>query len=795
MASPFVSFRKNQKVLLAVFGVLIMLAFVLGDPIARTIGRVKGPENPVIVETRFGKLTQSELTSLVQQREIVNAFLQQIVRATVEAQVQKGVVDPRNQMQVFEQIYSFWRTKLLQRTQAAGREESAVDTLVLSKRAEEAGLVVSDDAINALIKQITENSLSSQAIADAIRSLHSGRQMRVAGLFNALRTEMLASEFTELFAQSLSDIPPAQRFEYFARLNRRAKAEVLPLAVADFTSQVKDPTSEELQAFYEANKDRYPDGTSPEPGFKQAKRAAFQYFKADFAQLQEKYKTEVTEAEIQDYYDKNKAQFRAVELPADKDKDEAAAKDEATPGDKPVDGEKPADADKPADEAKPADAPAEKTDASEKPAEPAKEGDKPAAGSPQSRLNKPSATLRFVSTAALVDEPAADAPAAVEKEPAAKETAETDAAAEKPASDEKPAAEKDASATTAETKPEIKYEPLEKVHDSIRDSIAGQKASAKMNEIFDDLNAAMRRYADDMDRYTAGKSTNPALKPPQPFAFAELAKKYGVEAKELPLLTAAEVANEDIGKVRRIVADSRSRFGFRSEGLDEFAFADSLPTYKATRGEDNEGNGYLFWKTQEEASYVPALDKIHDKVVAAWKMIQAREPAMKRANEYALQARSAGKPLKEVFAAQSSLKVAETGPFSWLSIGNVPFDPSAMQPRISQVEGVTNPGDAFMETVFKLAPGEVGAALNHPQDTAYVVQVESYERPLDELRKDYAIEPPMRYLSVALPDQRKIFVAWLQDVNKEAGVHWLRTADTAARRQTGDEAPPDDVDF
>jgi hypothetical protein len=100
-----------------------------------------------------------------------------------------------------------------------------------------------------------------------------------------------------------------------------------------------------------------------------------------------------------------------------------------------------------------------------------------------------------------------------------------------------------------------------------------------------------------------------------------------------------------------------------------------------------------------------------------------------------------------------------------------------------------------METVFKLAPGEVGAALNHPQDTAYVVQVESYERPLDELRKDYAIEPPMRYLSVALPDQRKIFVAWLQDVNKEAGVHWLRTADTAARRQTGDEAPPDDVDF
>jgi hypothetical protein len=342
---------------------------------------------------------------------------------------------------------------------------------------------------------------------------------------------------------------------------------------------------------------------------------------------------------------------------------------------------------------------------------------------------------------------------------------------------------------------EAQFEPLEKVHDTIRDSIAGQKANTHISEIFDELSATMRRYADDMDRYSVGKAKNPALQPPKPFPFAELAKSKGVDAKELPLLTAAETAAEDIGKVRRIVADPRSRFGFRSEPFDEFAFSESLPTYKATTGEDNEGNTYLFWKTQEEAAFVPALDKIREKVVAAWKMIKARDFARKRANEYATQAQAARKPLKEVFASQGNLKVTETAPFSWLSIGTVPFDPAGMQPRISQVSGVDHPGPEFMETVFRLSPGDVGVALNHPEDTAYVVRLVEYERPLDELRKDFAVEPAMRYQLVARPDQRKIYLAWLHDLNTDAAVHWLRAADTAARSRVADDAPPDDIDY
>ena len=84
-------------------------------------------------------------------------------------------------------------------------------------------------------------------LQDVINSLQTGRRVSVARLFDAIRTEMLASKFSEMFRVSLRDVPPAQRFEYFSRLNRRAKAEVMPLAVADFIGQVADPTAEQLQ--------------------------------------------------------------------------------------------------------------------------------------------------------------------------------------------------------------------------------------------------------------------------------------------------------------------------------------------------------------------------------------------------------------------------------------------------------------------------------------------------------------------------------------------------------------------
>ncbi len=354
--------------LLAIVGITAMVAFVFLDPLMRYVGRGQRVDNPVVVETRYGNLTQRELDNMRASRELLAMFLNRLADATVKAQIEKGLRDPRTYEMDVEQLYGFFRQQVME-TGRSGEtsEKAAVETLVLSKKAQQLGLVITDQVINDLLRQITGQALTSadvMAIATGLR----GRELRIGQIFEALRTELLASNFAQLFFQSLSDVPPAQRFEYYSRLNRRAKAEVIPLAVADFIAQVPDPSASELEKFFDEHKNQFPDPTSPDPGFKVPKRAAFQYFKADFAKFTDQFKSEVTDQEIETYYNENKAQFRAIELPSDsseeakKDASNEAgeAKPEASSNDnpeQPKQDDSAASSDAKADEVKPADQP------------------------------------------------------------------------------------------------------------------------------------------------------------------------------------------------------------------------------------------------------------------------------------------------------------------------------------------------------------------------------------------------------------------------------------------------------
>jgi hypothetical protein len=800
VASPFAVFRRNQRVLLAVVAISAMIAFVFLDPVMKYVGgNARRLDNPIVVETKFGALTHGQLESMRASRELVDRFLRAVTQETVIAQLNKGLIDPRLQNQAGTQLYSFWHQTLMGRSKP-GPQESAVETLVMSKQAERLGMVVSDRAINDLIKQITDDSLSSESLQAVIAHLQGGRhRVSVARLFDAIRTEMLASKLSQLFFQSLRDVPPAERFELYESLNRHAKAEILPLAVSSFVSQVSaEPTAEQLRAFYDEHKDRYPDPASPEPGFKEPKRASFQYFKADFAKFQEEFKPQVTEAEISAYYDKNKAQFRAVELPPEQGKSEDqpdATKEESNDE---ASTEEPSQ-DAPAKESPKNEEPAKddaKSTGTDKPAAAEKSTDAPA---PQAGLRH--SEMRLVSATTSTDAPddasaGAESPAAekASEQPASEKPAETPSDAEKKPADEteaKPdadAAPGDAASDSAAKPEEIKYEPLEKVKDQIRDSIAGEKARERIGAIFDELQAAMRRYADERDLATTRKTEATT----GPFPLDDLAKSKNVEGKTLELVSPDEAADADLGQVQRTVR--RSQFDFRNVPFADFAFSDSFVTYKPETGADAEGNQYLFWKTEERPTYVPALDKIRDKVVLAWKTIKARELARKRAEELAGQARAAKKPLSELFAGQGDLKPTETNSFSWLTSGNVPFDPSGSEPRISQVEGVEYPGEDFMKAVFALSPGEIGVAMNAPQNTAYVVRLVEFDRSTEELRNDFAAEPPMRYMAAADQQRRDIYRAWLEDLNRDADVRWIRPPDVVSARVSSG-GPIDDDDF
>ncbi len=800
MASPFSVFRKNQKILMATFGVAAMIAFVFLGPLSQYMGGGREhANNPVVVETKFGNLKDSELDALEYQRQLVERFIQDLVVQAAAKQFNQPGMDNRWLQPIAQQQFMMWRNRLMTRS-GGGPEEQAVETMLMAERAKQMGLVVTDQTINDIIRQISSDNLPPAEIQAIIRRLQPQRPVSVGRLFDALRTELLAMQYYQFFISSLTDVPPAQRFDYYSRLNRQAKTELMPLAVVDFVNQVSDPSDAELKEYYEKYKNTYPDPTSPEPGFKKPKRASFQYFKGSLDSLTETLKDDVTDEEIAKYYEENKQQFPAsglnapstaapaAETPAEAATPEPAAEEPAaeTPEEKPASdapSETPAEtpsAEEPATEQPPV----EEAPASEQPAEdtpPATE-EKPAeeasSDSPQARREAPRGVFRLAS---------------YQDENAPEETpAEEQPATEAPAQ-ETPAEEKSAESKPQDPGDEIvpepavpdapQFRPLDEVKDEIRRILAQEKAADRLRPQFEDLSGQMKRYADEFDIYSVEKQTDPKAQAPRPLDFSKLTEGKDLEAGELKSATPLQAAKSEIGQAFRQIAGS-VQGQIQNLPFVQFAFADRLPEYRAEVVQDGENNHYLFWKTTEEPAYVPPLDEIRDEVVAAWKLNKARDIAQKRAEEYAQQARTHKAPLAELFGSQPNTKVLEPASFSWLTLGNVPMQPG-VEPRLSEVDGVDQAGPDFMQTVFGLPAGGLGVAFNQPRDIVYVIRAIEFDPSDEQLREGFARENPSRYLSAGMNDQRAIYRHWIDELKTQADVRWLRQADV--RRTAAEE--------
>ena len=207
------------------------------------------------------------------------------------------------------------------RARQAG-DAAAVETLILARRAEGMGMVATDRAINDYLCTDCRQSAFSQVRRDhrqhQARRTHSS--LNEAYLFDGLRREMLASKYSEMFRFAVLGMPPAERLGYFERLNLKADAQVLPVKAEQFLKDVPQPSDEQLESFFELHQNQLPQPNSPEPGFKEPTKVAFEYFKANLDKFIERTTDEVTPEEMQEYYEKNKAiQFRQLALPPAKD--------------------------------------------------------------------------------------------------------------------------------------------------------------------------------------------------------------------------------------------------------------------------------------------------------------------------------------------------------------------------------------------------------------------------------------------------------------------------------------------
>jgi hypothetical protein len=459
--NPFQIFRKYQKTGLAAITLLAMFAFVCVSPSMRGSSG-GGNEIPIAAKWNYGDILQTEVNARLSWRMRINKFLAIIHEMAIEANKVNPETSPA--------APSF----------TPATPDGVLDSMVLEKKAELMGMTVSDQAVNDFIDSVTNGPLAQKDKEEALlKAVGEGRGSAAQlsnQFFDALRFELLARNLRMLLANDVNVyVTPDERWDYFSRLERTATVQAMPVAVKDFVDKIPDPSEAELTAFFDKYKDQQSRADLPDPGFKVPPRGKFEFFKAERATFAKAEEPKITDQEIDDYYAKNKENYRKSSL----DESAPPASEKPKAGEKPTAGEKPksdksTNAVKPkaepkpatTDKSKPADAsknaPQPKPDdkakpAAPKPPEPKPSGDKSTDGkSSDSRsVVHPFADDELL---ALAPDPATPPPSAA---PAAPPTATNPAAANPTAANPtaakptaaKPAATNPTAANPPETKP------------------------------------------------------------------------------------------------------------------------------------------------------------------------------------------------------------------------------------------------------------------------------------------------------------------------------------------------------
>lgn len=742
MASPFRVFRKHQKRMLAVVGVLTILSFVF-LPMFLKEEQSRQTSNPVVVSTqKFGDLRQSDLQGLLYHRQALRNFLERV------------------QYELRQQGTQGWVANMFFRQLGDASEEAVVRTWLLSKQAEQLGMTVDDVSINATLNQITEGKLTGNYVKQILQGMH----FPEAELFEALRTQLLAMHLQELFRGNAMNITPAERWDYFQRLKRKTKIELAAMPVAPFVDQVADPDDATLQAFFEKYKKTLPSPMSSEPGFRIPAKAALEYVRADYEKAVAS--TQVSDEEIQKYYEEHKELFQREKLPNAPQKPAEPPATEAPKTEAPKPETPPSAPATP--EAAPSSPPAE---------EKAKE---PAPAENKSSSARPASPFRLV--AFQQEGSNGMAPAS---EPAQPETAKAEAPASpepaKPETAAKPEPAKEAvlptlDATTppaaAPAAPAVEYRSLDEVREEIRRQLIQQRASQKIEELLQPLREKLNGYHTDSAVYEAAQqeratSPNTEVPPlPQRPDLAKLAEGLPLEVYSKPdLLTPYEVLDLPIGK---------SYVG--QTGFVSYIFGKNMLKFNPISPiVDVDGNRYLAWVTDQSPEAIPSFDSVRPQVVRAWKLMQAKSLAQKEADKLAEEAGKANKPLKEVFADRKGIVLSEAGPFSWLTYGSLsPMAWGSQSPRLSEVPGVEAPGNDFMQAVFRLPVGGVGVAMNQPKTTVYIVRPLEFEPLPEVVWGTFLAEDISRYLPAAEHDWIEINRDWFKGLEQSAGLEWKR---------------------
>jgi len=170
MASPFRAFRKHQKMLMAIAGVVCMFVFVVGDSLFSYLSGGRnaraGEDNDsesTAVHWDGGKLTNRQLEELKFRRRVLSNFLKNVEMEGRRSSYEAGVDAPELHVQyplaadIPQQI-----------------EADVVRTKLLAEAATEAGMKVSDDTVVQYLNELGRKNVSPTQMRGFLNNVSSG---------------------------------------------------------------------------------------------------------------------------------------------------------------------------------------------------------------------------------------------------------------------------------------------------------------------------------------------------------------------------------------------------------------------------------------------------------------------------------------------------------------------------------------------------------------------------------------------------------------------------------------------
>ena len=255
---PFAAFRKHQRKLLAVFAILAMIVFVLGDALTGWVGGRGGGRggvnDQVVAALKWKNIRYSDLEPMKIQRQRANAFISALT----------------SDMPRFGNFFGGTSTREL------------VDAVIFEHEATQLGIPATSEMAMGWLRGFTGKAANTRYFEEKFRKSSLAEQITDEQLLleiaNQIRIQAVA-----LLVQT-AEATPLDVYDAYKDQTERVSAYAAGVKVEDFVAKVTPgPTDADVESLYASAKDRLPNPNSPEPGFKVPQKVRFEVVSADVA--------------------------------------------------------------------------------------------------------------------------------------------------------------------------------------------------------------------------------------------------------------------------------------------------------------------------------------------------------------------------------------------------------------------------------------------------------------------------------------------------------------------------------